>query len=123
MTKDAATLTTLKKRSDFILASKAKRKAVTGFILQARERAADELSDDQGQIRVGYTCSKKVGNAVMRNRAKRRLREIARTGLQQHGLAGWDYVLIGRNTVTGTRDFSKLEGDLAYALRKLHGGS
>ena len=59
------------KRSDFIQASHAKRLGVKGFLLQARNR-----NDDDQTIRVGFTCSKKVGNAVARNRAKRRLRKI-----------------------------------------------
>ena len=71
-------------------------------------------------IRVGFTCSKKVGNAVARNRAKRRLREVARLILPTHGRAGWDYVLIGRHGATADRPFDELQGDLIYALKKLH---
>ena len=82
-----------------------------GFILQIRNRG-----DDDPRIRVGFTCSKKVGNAVARNRAKRRLREIARLVLPQHGAPGHDYVLIGRAGVTATRPFEQMLDDLRKAL-------
>ena len=78
---------TLKNRPDFQRATRAPRVAMPGFILQMRQRAEDEAEG----IRIGYTCSKKVGNAVARNRAKRRLREIARLTLTQRGLDGMDY--------------------------------
>lgn len=71
-------------------------------------------------MRVGFTCSKKVGNAVARNRAKRRLREIARLVLPEHGQDGYDYVLVGRRDVTATRDFIEMRTDLERALRKAH---
>jgi len=73
-------------------------------------------------MRIGFTCSKKVGSAVARNRAKRRLREIARLALPQGGRPGWDYVLIGRAGVTATRPFDDLLSDLRAALSRLHGG-
>lgn len=87
------------------------------MMVQARNR---DDKDDQA-IRVGFTCSKKVGNAVARNRAKRRLREVARLILPELGRPGWDYVLIGRPQATATRPFDALQDDLRYALRKLHG--
>jgi ribonuclease P protein component len=71
-------------------------------------------------MRVGFTCSKKVGNAVARNRAKRRLREVARFVLPLHGRPGWDYVLVGRAEVTATRDFRQMQADLIRALAAVH---
>ncbi len=108
----------LRKRADFLAAARARRQAMPGFVLQARPRRADETTD--ADIRVGYTCSKKVGNAVARNRAKRRLREIARLVLPHSGLAGWDYVLIGRRDETATRPFETLRSDLEAAIGRIH---
>lgn len=98
-------------------AARAARVPTPAFLLQARKRREGEVLDT---IRVGFTCSKKVGNAVARNRAKRRLREIARAVLPTQGKDGWDYVLIGRKHATATHDFKALQDDLARALRKVH---
>lgn len=111
-------LTVLTKRADFLRAARARRQSTPAFTLQARERAPGEAVG----MRVGFTCSKKVGNAVARNRAKRRLREIARLVLPTHGRPGWDYVLIGRPEVTATRDFAQMRTDLERALARVHGG-
>lgn len=108
----------LSKRADFLRAARAKRAPCPGFLVQARKRNPDEPSETP--IRVGYTCSKKVGNAVARNRAKRRLREIARAIIPVEGQPGWDYVLIGRAGATADLPFEQLKTDLARALRKLH---
>ncbi|SDJ14491.1 ribonuclease P protein component [Lutimaribacter saemankumensis] len=86
------------------------------MMVQARDRR-----DGTDAIRVGFTCSKKVGNAVARNRAKRRMREAARAILPSHGRPGWDYVLIGRANETAARPFEALKADLIFALHKLHG--
>ncbi|AFO88845.1 ribonuclease P protein component [Phaeobacter inhibens] len=107
------------KRRDFLAAARARRQGTKGMMVQGRKRHAyDSVGDG---IRMGFTCSKKVGNAVSRNRAKRRLREVARMILPIHGRTGWDYVLIGRAGETADRPFDDLKNDLIYALKKIHG--
>tara|TARA_R110002124_G_scaffold58711_5_gene163221 strand:- start:999 stop:1325 length:327 start_codon:yes stop_codon:yes gene_type:complete len=106
----------LTKRADFLRAANGRRQGTPGIHLQARRRAEGEAPG----IRVGYTCSKKVGNAVARNRAKRRLREVARLVLPAEGRTGWDYVLVGRNTVTASLPFPDLIRDMRRALTKVH---
>ncbi|SHG77215.1 ribonuclease P protein component [Marivita hallyeonensis] len=110
-------ITTLRHRADFLRAARALRQGTQGMLVQARCRR-----DNDPTIRVGYTCSKKIGNAVTRNRAKRRLRSVAAEVLTEKARPGWDYVLVGRPGVTVNRDYTDLLGDLNYALRKLHAG-
>ena len=83
----------LKKRSEFLTAARGARLSRRGFVLQAIRREPD----DEHPARVGFTVTKKVGNAVVRNRIKRRLRELARLHGPEHLHNGWDYVLIGRS--------------------------
>lgn len=108
-------LSTLKQRKDFLACARGRRMSTPGFLLQGRLRG-----DDSPAMRVGFTCSKKVGNAVARNRAKRRLREIARSVLPNDGKSGWDYVLVGFQNSTATRTFAKMERELGSALERLH---
>ncbi|TDK43880.1 ribonuclease P protein component [Antarcticimicrobium luteum] len=110
-------LQTMRKRAEFLAASRARRQATATMVVQARRRPEGHAATG---IRVGYTCSKKVGNAVARNRAKRRLREVARAILPDLGHDGWDYVLIGRRDTTVAAPYESLLGDLRYAMAKLH---
>ena len=103
---------TLAKRADFVAASKAEKFVGNSIIVQARYNASEN-------IRVGYTASKKVGNAVVRNRAKRRMRAAAMETLAQYGTAGADYVLIGRAKTTCTVKFEDLKIELIRAIKKL----
>ncbi len=116
-------LVTLTERRDFLSAARAKRAPSAAFMLQARRRAENEHESGKiapEQIRIGFTCSKKVGNAVARNRAKRRLRAIARDILPAHGQPGWDYVLIGRAQKTASREFAQMKTDLLQAISQIH---
>ncbi len=106
----------LRKRAEFLRAASARRQGTAGFLLQARPRG------DEGAFRVGYTCSKKIGNAVARNRAKRRLRALARAVMPEVALPGWDYVLVGRPQATIARDFADLCADLRAAMARVHRG-
>jgi len=105
----------LRKRADFLAAAAASKAQATAFVLQARRR------DDEGPARVGFTVSKKVGNAVERNRVRRRLREMVRLSAVAPMHVGFDYVLIGRRAALAL-PFSTLLIDFATALTRVHGG-
>jgi ribonuclease P protein component len=87
-----------------------------GFVLLVRPR-----DDGDSTMRVGFTVTKKIGNAVVRNRMKRRFRALARETLPELGIAGADHVLIGRAGGI-ERDYSSLASELKRALKKLAAG-
>jgi ribonuclease P protein component len=89
---------------------------VSGFVLQALDRRED------GPVRVGFTVSRKVGNAVERNRVRRRLREVVRLSSTARMRPGFDYVLIGRRAALDL-PFDRLTEDFDRALGRVHGKS
>jgi ribonuclease P protein component len=103
----------LRQRADFLAAAAGARASVTGFVLQALRRRED------GLVRVGFTVSKKVGNAVERNRVRRRLREVVRLAPPDRMRPGFDYVLIGRRAALGL-PFGRLSEDFGRALERVH---
>ncbi len=103
----------LKRRTDFRAAAAAKRAPGSAFVLQARRRA------DEGDVRVGFTVSRQVGNAVERNRVRRRLRELVRLATAGSLHAGHDYVLIGRRAALES-PFGRMMQELDAALGRIH---
>ena len=129
MTPDRPALHTLRVRREFLAVAKGDKQVRCGLVLQARQRdvnaktdldaASDPTSDADTAIRFGLTATKKIGNAVIRNRTRRRLRVLAHEILSAHGQPGYDYVLIGR-AATKHRTWDSLRTDLLSALKKLH---
>ena len=112
MTLPSQTLGRLKSRAEFLYVRDGAYRAIGGIVVQAR------ANPNHTQIRVGFTATKKIGNAVTRNFAKRRLRAAARAVLPTFGTAGFDYVFIARQG-TGEREFTSLLDDARRALLKL----
>ena len=104
----------LRQRADFLAAAAGSRVAAPAFVLQARKRT------DDGPLRFGFTVLKKVGNAVERNRVRRRLREVARR-FAGNLTFGHDYVLIGRRAALKL-PFDRMVQDFDGAVRRLHEG-
>jgi ribonuclease P protein component len=110
---EAVRLITLSRRADFLAANAGARAPMPGFVLLMRPRG-----DDSPAMRAGFTVTKKIGNAVVRNRMKRRLRALAREVLPKAGTPGADHVVIGRADGV-ERDFDTLRRDLTKALGKV----
>lgn len=113
MSQNLQSLGRLKKRSEFLYVREGRYKAIGGVVIQTRPHPSDAT-----EIRAGFTATKKIGNAVIRNRAKRRLREAAREKLPQFGHVGHDYVFIARQS-TIKRPYKDLLRDVEKALLSL----
>lgn len=113
------------KRRDFLRAAKGLRQPTHAFLLQftptqkatVLNTLAESTAPACTPARFGFTVTKKIGNAVVRNRVKRRLREAVRLQAPALAVAGYDYILIARSGIL-QRDFSVLEQDVRYALKK-----
>src|SRR5215468_5329722 len=114
-----ATVARLKRRPDFLRVAGGRRKWVApGLVLQALGQESTLSTEGAAPARVGFTASAKVGNAVVRNRARRRLRAAAESVIPLHAQPAHDYVLIAR-AGTLQRRFADLVGDLETGLRRL----
>lgn len=107
---------TLLNRSDFLRLAGGQRRSTPAFTLQAAP-----CDGAQPALRIGFTASRKVGNAVARNRAKRRLRALADRVMAEAGNPALDYVLVAR-TEAVVRDFAVMERELRQALQKISEG-
>jgi ribonuclease P protein component len=108
----------LKTRAEFLHVKGGARFAAPLLVLQARMRAAD-TGESPELARFGFTATKSLGGAVLRNRARRRLKEAVRLAGPRHAVEGYDYVLIAR-AGTVQRRFTELVKDLERALAKVH---
>ena len=106
----------IKKRHDFLRVAAGQRKWITPAMIVQFESIPD---NEIFELRVGYTASKRVGNAVIRSRAKRRMREVARQVLGKFAHVGYDYVIIARREIINY-PFNELIRDLKWALKRLH---
>ena len=109
----------LKKRSEFINVTANGKKWVTrGFILVANAQREKSTPDLEYLPRVEFTATKKIGNSVVRNKAKRILRAISQEVLTSSNTPAWDYVIIARKTLT-TSNYEDLKKDFRWAIKKL----
>ncbi|MCY1670099.1 ribonuclease P protein component [Novosphingobium sp. SL115] len=111
-------IATIRKRADFVAANRGIRVARPGFVLLVNLEVVPATEAD---LRFGVTVTKKIGNAVVRNRMKRRFRALLREALPTDGIPGADHVLIGREGGV-ERDFALLRDELAVALSRAAAG-
>ena len=114
----ASDIEVIRKRPDFLAANRGKRFVTPGFILLAHKRRADHPAASPDAVRYGITVTKKIGNAVTRNRMKRRFRALLAEMLPKYGMTGADHIMIGRKEHK-ERDFSAMKADLEKALKHL----
>jgi len=112
-------LVTLRNRAEFLAIRGGGRWSGPAFVLEGKPRPGVPATTDSP--RFGFTVTKKLGNAVVRNRMRRRLRELVRLTLQRHARPEFDYVLVARPAALA-RDFADLEKDLEQAFRRVHAG-
>lgn len=113
-------LSVLRRRSDFVRVQKSALRWVTpAFVVACEKPAADTVSIDT--VHTGMTITKKIGNAVVRNRIRRRLRHVFKETLPALNLNGWTVILMARSDAL-TRDYTDLVRDLRWALRKIQEG-
>ena len=117
MNAGTARIPTIRARRDFLSATRGKRWVTPSFVLQALQRADDHPAEPAA--RVGYTVTKKMGNAATRNRIKRRLREAVKQVMPRHARPGHDYVLIARETAAACT-FPELLKDMEFAFSRIH---
>jgi ribonuclease P protein component len=116
MERSPATMERLTRRADFLATAGGNKAPAGAFVLQARARG------DAAPARVGFTVTRKTGNAVERNRIRRRLREIVRLSGDAAMQQGHDYVLIGRRSALNA-PFDKMTDEFTRAVRRVHAQS
>ena len=111
----SSSIQVIRKRSDFLAANRGKRFVAPGFILLVHRRRSSARGNDisENTVRYGITVTKKIGNAVTRNRMKRRFRALLAEALPDLGISGADHIMIGRK-----QDGERAFGDLLHDLRK-----
>ena len=109
----------LKKRKEFVRAAKGLKMVFPSFILQAAQSLSAPYKPAGDNCFLGYTATKKIGKAFLRNRTKRRLRAAAAEVFPIYAKPFFDYVLIGRYS-TAKADFCKMKNDMRIALQKIH---
>lgn len=117
---DELQVSRLKNRPEYLRVARGRRYAVPGLVLQAKSRSEEDAASAQPEeVRIGFTATKKTGNAVKRNRIRRRLKAAASEVMPVAAKPGYDYVLVGR-AATFDRPWQSLLDDLGLALQMVH---